>query len=186
MLLSLVVTTVSLLQYLFFSCLVVFTVAVAVSCCYTYGLATAASCELTKAGYNVILSGCWYLDHLDQTWESFYRCDPSNFTSTRKDLLLGGHASMWAEHVDASNFMSRVWPRASAAAERLWTGNITGQPSKTIQERIHNFRCRMVQFGFDAGPTRPGSCPTEVPYLSRRQKMKTKKARTATTTGSSR
>mmetsp|Transcript_54492 Transcript_54492/g.132264 ORF Transcript_54492/g.132264 Transcript_54492/m.132264 type:complete len:434 (+) Transcript_54492:1109-2410(+) len=128
----------------------------------------------TKAGYNVILSGCWYLDHLDQTWESFYNCDPSNFTSPRKDLLLGGHASMWAEHVDASNFMSRVWPRASAAAERLWTGNVTGQPSKTIRERIHSFRCRMIQLGFDAGPTRPGICPTEVPYLSRRQKMRTK------------
>jgi hexosaminidase len=73
---------------------------------------------------------------------------------------------MWGEHVDASNFVSRVWPRASATAERLWTGDVEHGPSKSIAARIHNFRCRMVQQGFAAGPTRPGACLKEVPYYN--------------------
>jgi hexosaminidase len=119
----------------------------------------------TNQHLRVILSGCWYLDHLDNTWEVFYACNPRNFTGN-KNLMIGGHASMWGEHVDASNFMSRVWPRASAAAERLWTGNVESGPSKSVADRIHKFRCRMVQQGFAAGPTRPGACPKEVPYNS--------------------
>lgn len=119
----------------------------------------------TDQNYRVILSGCWYLDHLSDTWHTFYQCDPQNFTSPNKDqLLLGGHASMWGEHVDASNFMSRVWPRASAVAERLWRRNVTAVKD-TIDIRLHKFRCRMVQQGFAAGPTDVGStCPTEVSY----------------------
>ena len=119
----------------------------------------------TRRGHRVILSGCWYLDHLGQTWESFYACDPLNFTSPHRELLIGGHASMWAEHVDASNFVPRVWPRASAAAERLWHGTIgTAAAASNVAERIHAFRCRMVAMGFAAGPTGPGVCPTEVGY----------------------
>ncbi|KAL3920218.1 MAG: hypothetical protein SGILL_003369 [Bacillariaceae sp.] len=120
----------------------------------------------TNQNYRVILSGCWYLDHLGDTWETYYKCDPRNYTGN-KELMLGGHASMWGEHVDASNYISRVWPRASAAAERLWTGDVT-KAAKNVAERIHNFRCHMVLQGFAAGPTAPGSCPKEVPYISAR------------------
>lgn len=140
----------------------------------------------THQGHRVILSGCWYLDHLDQSWQKFYACDPLNFTSPHKELMIGGHASMWGEHVDASNFVSRVWPRASSVAERLWHGTIptpTGHndsvkadvetnvnanaAAASVAERIHAFRCRMVLMGFDAGPTGPGVCPTEVAHARR-------------------
>lgn len=120
--------------------------------------------DATKRGFKVILSGCWYLDHLTSDWNTFYSCDPRNFTG-RTDLLLGGHASMWGEHVDASNFMSRVWPRASAVAERLWTGDIS-IAKENVKQRISDFRCRMAQQGFAAQPIRPGFCAHEVPYQS--------------------
>ena len=41
-----------------------------------------------------------YLDHLKDTWQTFYDCNPRNFNGTL-DLMVGGHASMWGEHVDA-------------------------------------------------------------------------------------
>ena len=118
--------------------------------------------DATRSGFKVILSGCWYLDFLDSNWEKFYSCNPRNFTGP-KGLLLGGHASMWGEHVDASNFISRVWPRASAVAERLWTGDVSIAQAN-VAKRISVFRCRMVQQGFSAQPTSPGVCPHEVSY----------------------
>jgi hexosaminidase len=120
--------------------------------------------QATNQSLQVILSGCWYLDHLGNDWRKFYECDPRNFTGN-VDLMIGGHASMWGEHVDASNFITRVWPRTSATAERLWTGDVSTGAEETINERIYAFRCRMVQQGFAAGPTDKGFCPYEVPYV---------------------
>ena len=129
----------------------------------------------TLQKFRVIISGCWYLDHLDQTWEKLYNCDPLNYThsntntdTNNKELVIGGHASMWGEHVDASNFISRVWPRASAVAERLWSGSNNTRATTTITQRIHMFRCRMVLQGYPVAPIGPGCCPTEVKYISSR------------------
>jgi len=116
----------------------------------------------TQQGLNVILSACWYLDHLDQNWFNFYDCDPRDFNASaeQKLLVLGGHASMWGEHVDENNFFSLVWPRLSAVAERLWTGNrFSGRTDEHVEQRLHQFRCKMVQLGIPATPVMPGSCP---------------------------
>lgn len=125
-----------------------------------------------NASHPVIVSACWYLDHLGDTWEKFYSCNITNVTTNHPELLLGGHASMWGEHVDASNFISRIWPRASSMAERLWTGNVYHHgAASTIAERMPKFRCRLVQQGFSAGPTGPGDCPTDVPYQPLAQRL---------------
>ena len=120
-----------------------------------------------KSGHQAILSGCWYLDHLGTTpghsdWIDFYSCDPYNVNASISELslILGGEAAMWGEHVDGSNFMSRVWPRASAVAERLWSPrDVTDVDNAQI--RLHNHRCRMVYRGIDAEPIMPGFCPCE-------------------------
>lgn len=79
----------------------------------------------TKEGHPVLLSTCWYLDHIAEggDWRKFYRCDPMAFAgaSNVTHLILGGEACMWGEFVDKNNVHSRIWPRASAAAERLWS-----------------------------------------------------------------
>jgi hexosaminidase len=103
-----------------------------------------------------------YLDHLNDDWSSFYRCDPRDFngTSAQKELVIGGHASMWGERVDENDFFPRVWPRASATAEKLWTGDLSSA-ALTARDRLEKFRCSMCQQGFPASPIAPGSCEHE-------------------------
>ena len=125
----------------------------------------------TAQGYDVLLSACWYLDHLDQDWRDMYNCDPQellgpNATTAQQRHLLGGHASMWGERVDDTNFMSRVWPRASAVAERLWTGSAVPLAANTSRVRLNEFRCRMVQQGVPASPIDPGYCRHDVDEMS--------------------
>ena len=84
----------------------------------------------TAAGYKVILSACWYLNfHRDEEdWtkvhltimtplyqlscsNQYYSCDPQNFNGTveQKELVMGGGAALWAEYVDGTNLLSRLW-----------------------------------------------------------------------------
>ncbi|GKY92908.1 hypothetical protein MPSEU_000259800 [Mayamaea pseudoterrestris] len=121
--------------------------------------------------HDTIYSACWYLDHLDQDWRSFYDCDPRNFNGTIEQLqrIIGGHASMWGERVDERNFYQRVWPRAAVAAEKLWKGE-SAAAKATAYERLDWFRCLLLEQGFSASPIGPGSC--EAKRLQRWQSLR--------------
>lgn len=42
-------------------------------------------------------------------------------TPKEEELIIGGEATMWTEHVTAETIDSRIWPRTAAIAERLWS-----------------------------------------------------------------
>ncbi|XP_059486841.1 beta-hexosaminidase subunit beta-like [Neocloeon triangulifer] len=120
--------------------------------------------KITAANYMTLLSSCWYLDHLGVDWKVMYKCDPQNFEGTpkQKRLVLGGEACMWSEVVDFTNVIPRVFPRASAAAERLWSDQ-TVKDIADASNRLDEFRCRLVRRGIHAEPSRgPGYCPGEI------------------------
>jgi hexosaminidase len=76
-------------------------------------------------GYQGILSAGYYLDHI-RTAAYHYNIDPHGgkaaaLPEDAKARILGGEACMWAEYVTAETVDSRIWPRAAAFAERMWS-----------------------------------------------------------------
>ena len=75
-------------------------------------------------GYQGILSAGYYLDGM-QSAETHYLVDPApsqaTLTSKQRSLILGGEVAMWGEFVNSQTLDSRIWPRAGAIAERLWS-----------------------------------------------------------------
>ncbi|KAK5964188.1 Hexosaminidase, partial [Trichostrongylus colubriformis] len=76
--------------------------------------------------------------------------------------VLGGEAALWGEYVDGTNLMTRMWPRASAVAERLWSDPEQTKSHEASWPRLHEFRCKMMNRGFAvAPPNAPDYCPFE-------------------------
>ncbi|KAJ8682972.1 hypothetical protein QAD02_018764 [Eretmocerus hayati] len=110
--------------------------------------------NVTVKGQKALLSACWYLSDLASggDWAKFYDCDPLDFRGSyiNKKLVIGGEACMWGEYVDSNNIHSRIWPRASAVAERLWS-NERQEHTKTAQ-RLEEHACRMNRRDISAQP----------------------------------
>ncbi|ESQ44933.1 hypothetical protein EUTSA_v10010264mg [Eutrema salsugineum] len=126
-------------------------------------------------GFRCIFSnqGYWYLDHLDVPWDEVYNTEPLNGIEdpSLQKLVIGGEVCMWGETADTSVVLQTIWPRAAAAAERMWStreavskGNIT----LNALPRLHYFRCLLNNRGVPAAPVDnwyarrppygPGSC----------------------------
>ncbi|XP_071734718.1 beta-hexosaminidase 3 [Rutidosis leptorrhynchoides] len=113
--------------------------------------------QVVAAGLRCIVSNQdkWYLDHLDANWQGFYTNEPlTNITKPEQQkLVLGGEVCMWGETVDGSDIEQTIWPRAAAAAERLWTraDKLPKDPNE-VALRLANFRCLLNQRGVAAAP----------------------------------
>lgn len=128
--------------------------------------------QVVAAGLRCIVSNQdnWYLDHLDATWEQFYMNEPLTdiYKPEQQKLVIGGEVCMWGEHIDASDIEQTIWPRAAAAAERLWTPlEKLAKDPRQVTERLVRFRCLLNQRGVAAAPlsgpgrvapVEPGSC----------------------------
>mmetsp|Transcript_2060 Transcript_2060/g.2516 ORF Transcript_2060/g.2516 Transcript_2060/m.2516 type:complete len:88 (+) Transcript_2060:986-1249(+) len=69
--------------------------------------------------------------------------------------------SMWGEQVESLNYDSRVWPRACAVSERLWSPqDVVDQTDATT--RLTEHRCRIARRGVGASPIVPDYC--SLPY----------------------
>ncbi|XP_055488108.1 beta-hexosaminidase subunit beta isoform X2 [Leucoraja erinacea] len=118
----------------------------------------------TAAKFHVLVSSPWYLNVISygQDWRKIYLVEPCNFNGTeaQKKLVLGGEACLWGEFVDATNLAARLWPRASAVSERLWSSAETNDLGDAYA-RLVKHRCRMVQRGVPAEPLFIGYCDYE-------------------------
>jgi len=121
--------------------------------------------SVTSNGFKAILSAPWYLNYISygQDWPTYYAIEPLSFQGSQEqyDLVIGGEACMWAEFVDSTNLISRMWPRAGAIAERLWSPmNVTDQTDAAY--RLQSQSCRLLRRQIDAEPPNgPSFCPQE-------------------------
>jgi len=127
-------------------------------------------------GFNAIVSSSnyWYLDcgHGDwlsggtswcdpyKTWMTIYSYDlceglsPSVCSSQVK----GGEICLWSEQSDPENMDRMLWPRSSAAAEVLWSGQDGSRQATDAVGRMFDIRFRLVKRGIHAEPIQPLFC----------------------------
>ncbi|MGY3088781.1 hexosaminidase [Hymenobacter sp. UYAg731] len=96
--------------------------------------------EAARLGHPVLLSNGYYLD-LNFSAASSYLTDPlpadTPLTPAEQKLVLGGEAAMWAEYADSTVLDSRIWPRAAAVAERLWSPQAATQSVANMYRRLN-------------------------------------------------
>ncbi|XP_021697275.1 probable beta-hexosaminidase fdl isoform X2 [Aedes aegypti] len=137
--------------------------------------------QLISAGFNLVIShvDAWYLDcgfgswrstaegacSPYRNWQTVYKhrpWDEMKLTSLQMRQILGGEACLWTEQVDESTLDSRLWPRAAALAERLWTDPVEEIYSESVPKDTFNrmsvFRNHLLELGLRAEPIFPKYC----------------------------
>jgi hexosaminidase len=104
--------------------------------------------------------GSWCAPY--KTWQRIYDYDfTANLTSAEAKHVLGATAPLWSEQVDDTVISGKMWPRAAALAELVWSGNRDANGEKRTTEmtqRILNFREYLVANGVMATPLVPKYC----------------------------
>ncbi|KAH8556553.1 putative beta-N-acetylhexosaminidase naga [Umbelopsis sp. PMI_123] len=104
--------------------------------------------------------GSWCAPY--KTWQRIYDYDiTEGLTEEEAKHVLGGITPLWSEQSDATTVDSKLWPRAAALAELLWSGNRDANGDKRVTQmtqRILNYRERLVGRGVGATPLMPRYC----------------------------
>ncbi|XP_012157520.1 probable beta-hexosaminidase fdl isoform X2 [Ceratitis capitata] len=137
--------------------------------------------DLIDNGFNVIFShvDAWYLDcgfgnwrstgegacSPYRTWQNVYKHRPwerMRLNKAQRKQVLGGEACMWTEQTDEYQLDNRLWPRASALGERLWSDLDDDREFDVVPQdvfkRMSVFRNRLVELGLEAEPIFPKFC----------------------------
>ncbi|KAL2330926.1 hypothetical protein Fmac_018507 [Flemingia macrophylla] len=97
-----------------------------------------------------------------KTWQTIYNYDITyGLSEEEAKLVLGGEVALWSEQADSTVLDARIWPRSSALAEALWSGNRDEKGVKRYAEatdRLNEWRSRMVSRGIRAEPIQPLWC----------------------------
>jgi len=137
--------------------------------------------QVIDKGYKTVVSSndFWYLDCGHGNFVSGGKswCDPykthqdvysfdivDGLTPEQSHLVIGGEVCLWTEQVDPQNLDRMLWPRASAAAEVLWSGRDAQGGKRKWQDaypRYWDMRVRLVDRGIAAEPLQPLFCANE-------------------------
>ena len=77
-------------------------------------------------GNPVLISKGFYLDVFMPAYVHYTNPDlPAGLASESVKQFRGGEAAQWTEVADRTNIETRIWPRAAAIAEKLWSDTVT-------------------------------------------------------------
>ncbi|XP_071736050.1 beta-hexosaminidase 2-like [Rutidosis leptorrhynchoides] len=97
-----------------------------------------------------------------KTWQLIYNYDITyGLDETEAKLVIGGEVALWSEQADPNVLDSRIWPRASAIGEVLWSGNrdeMGMKRSADATDRLTEWINRMVSRGVKSEPIQPLWC----------------------------
>ncbi|KAK2791358.1 woronin body major protein [Emmonsiellopsis sp. PD_33] len=97
-----------------------------------------------------------------KSWQRIYDYDfTDGLTDAEKKHVIGAAAPLWSEQVDDTVISTKMWPRAAALGELVWSGNVNKQGQKRTTEmgqRILNFREYLLANGVMAAPLTPKYC----------------------------
>ena len=130
-----------------------------------------------KAGMPTVLSAALYFDmenpggvgycseyFWQDTWKCVYRTEPYDSLPSDsrhyRGLVLGMQGCMWGEGVNRFNWDSRVWDKAMALSERMWSDRRVND-TEAAEGRLARHLCRLNQLGVAAGPIKAGWCPAD-------------------------
>lgn len=88
-----------------------------------------------------------YLDYCNpfHNWRHIYMYNPlTNISSGLHHLIEGGEVLMWSEQTDSFDLDTKLWPRAGAAAEVLWSGPRDDSMLAGASKRLGEWRERAV------------------------------------------
>lgn len=131
--------------------------------------------QFLSKGYKVIYStvGHWYLDcgfgrwrpsmnhgvcDPYTPWQTFYEYRPWIEYSSKKEQTLGGEVCLWTEQVDIFSLETRLWPRAAAFAERVWSDPGATNAVSEVYTRLVSHRERLISRGIQVAALWPRWC----------------------------
>lgn len=76
---------------------------------------------------------------------SFKKIEP--LTTKQEKNILGGETCMWTEMADQTTIESRIWPRAAAIAEKLWSPKVLTSDTDDMYRRLIAFNDKLDKFG---------------------------------------
>lgn len=89
-------------------------------------------------------------------WQKVYENDLKSIGGSYSSQILGAEAALWSEQADEQTLDSRLWPRLSALAERLWTDPKTSW--RDAESRLLYHREILVENGIQAELIEPQWC----------------------------
>lgn len=102
-----------------------------------------------------------YLDYCQpyHNWRQVYTYNP--LKDVREDLhhlVHGGEVLLWSEQTDSIDVDFKLWPRAAAAAEVLWSGIREETMIEDAGRRLGQWRERVLELGVKSGPVHMTHC----------------------------